>query len=53
MLIQIKDYYYFILERYCGKISNYAWCKRWQNRERGTGYRASKEREDSFSGWGS
>lgn len=33
------DKFYALCERYGGKISNWAWTKRWCNRETGTGYK--------------
>tara|TARA_R110000751_G_scaffold246224_1_gene346210 strand:- start:28 stop:156 length:129 start_codon:yes stop_codon:yes gene_type:complete len=27
------DYFYYLCEKYGGKISNWAWHKRWNNRE--------------------
>jgi hypothetical protein len=33
------DYIYAILGKYCCKISNWVWAKRWENREEGTGYK--------------
>jgi len=33
------DYIYAILGKYCCKISNWVWAKRWEKREEGTGYK--------------
>ena len=38
-LIKILDCYYAVCEKYGGKISCWAWNKRWCNREKGTGYK--------------
>ena len=38
-LIRILDFYYSIIESLGVKFTNYAWHKRWSNREKGTGYR--------------
>ena len=40
-LIRILDFYYSIIESLGVKFTNYAWHKRWCNREKGTGYRLS------------
>ena len=34
MLNKIKDYFYFICERYGSKVSVWAWHKRWSKRNR-------------------
>jgi len=41
-LIRILDFYYSIIESLGVKFTNYAWHKRWCNREKGTGYRKWK-----------
>ena len=41
-LIRIVDFYYSIIESLGVKFTNYAWQKRWGNRELGTGYRKNK-----------
>ena len=41
-LIRIVDFYYSIIESLGVKFTNYAWQKRWGNREKGTGYRKNK-----------
>ena len=41
-LIKILDFYYSIIESLGVKFTNYAWHKRWCNRETGTGYRKRK-----------
>ncbi len=33
------DWFYSKCEKYGGKLSCWAWNKRWCNRERGTGYK--------------
>ena len=38
-LIRILDFYYSIIESLGVKFTNYAWHKRWCNREKGTGYK--------------
>ena len=38
-LIIILDCYYSIIESLGVKFTNYAWQKRWCNREKGTGYK--------------
>ena len=38
-LIGALDFYYSICETIGGKMSVWAWQKRWCNREKGTGYR--------------
>jgi|TARA_Y100001951_G_scaffold942_1_gene618 hypothetical protein len=38
MIIQCKDYIYGLLETYGGKISCWAWNKRWADKKKGTGY---------------
>ena len=40
--IRILDCYYSIIESLGVKFTNYAWHKRWSNRETGTGYRKKK-----------
>jgi len=40
--IRILDCYYSIIESLGVKFTNYAWHKRWSNRETGTGYRKNK-----------
>ena len=40
--IAILDWYYSIIESLGVKFTNYAWHKRWSNRETGTGYRKKK-----------
>ncbi len=42
MIIKILDFYYSIIESLGVKFTNYAWQKRWGNRELGTGYRKNK-----------
>ena len=37
--IAILDWYYSIIESLGVKFTNYAWNKRWCNREKGTGYK--------------
>ena len=37
--IRILDCYYSIIESLGVKVTNYAWHKRWCNREKGTGYK--------------
>ena len=44
-MIILLDIIYSILEKYAGKLSVFAWQKRWSNRQTGTGYRASEYRE--------
>lgn len=43
-MIILIDIIYSLIEKYAGKFSVCAWQKRWANRERGTGYRASEYR---------
>ena len=43
-LIRILDFYYSIIESLGVKFTNYAWHKRWCNREHGTGYWQSREK---------
>jgi len=38
--IKVLDIFYRIIENKCGRISNWAWHKRWSDRETGTGYKA-------------
>jgi|TARA_E500000331_G_scaffold29208_1_gene24593 hypothetical protein len=38
-MIGILDWYYSVCEKYGGKMSVWAWQKRWGNRDKGTGYR--------------
>ena len=38
-LTRILDFYYSIIESLGVKFTNYAWNKRWCNREKGTGYK--------------
>jgi hypothetical protein len=38
--IKVLDKFYRMVETKCGRISNWAWHKRWHNRETGTGYKA-------------
>ena len=38
-LIRILDCYYSMIESLGVKFTNYAWHKRWCNREKGTGYK--------------
>ena len=42
--IRILDCYYSIIESLGVKFTNYAWHKRWCNREHGTGYWQSREK---------
>ena len=41
-MIKLLDWYYSILESIGVFLSQYAWQKRWSNREKGTGYRKNK-----------
>tara|TARA_E500000318_G_scaffold45311_1_gene42787 strand:- start:54 stop:179 length:126 start_codon:yes stop_codon:yes gene_type:complete len=41
-MIRLLDWYYSILESIGVFLSQYAWQKRWSNREKGTGYRKNK-----------
>jgi len=41
-MIRILDWYYNIIETLGVKMSQYAWQKRWGNRQTGTGYKKSK-----------
>ena len=43
-LIRVLDFYYSIIESLGVKFTNYAWHKRWCNREHGTGYWQSREK---------
>ena len=43
-MIKILDFYYSIIESLGVKFTNYAWHKRWCNREHGTGYWQSREK---------
>ena len=43
-MIILLDIIYSLIEKYAGKFSVCAWQKRWANREKGTGYRASEYR---------
>ena len=43
-LIRLLDCYYSIIESLGVKFTNYAWHKRWCNREHGTGYWQSREK---------
>ena len=43
-LIRILDCYYSMIESLGVKFTNYAWHKRWCNREHGTGYWQSREK---------
>ena len=47
-MIRILDWYYNILETVGTKLSNYAWQKRWVNREHGTGYQRSRAKEVKY-----
>ena len=38
-MIRLLDWYYSILESIGVFLSQYAWQKRWGNRDKGTGYR--------------
>ena len=38
-MIRILDWFYDKIESIGGKMSVWAWQKRWCNREKGTGYR--------------
>ena len=44
-MIRILDWYFNILETVGTKLSNYAWQKRWVNREHGTGYWRSRTQQ--------
>ena len=41
-MIKMLDWYYSKLESIGVFLSQYAWQKRWSNRETGTGYRKNK-----------
>ena len=41
-MVRILDWYYNIIETIGVRFSNYAWQKRWSNRETGTGYKKNK-----------
>jgi len=41
-LIRLLDCYYSMIESLGVKFTNYAWHKRWCNREKGTGYKKWK-----------
>ena len=41
-MIRLLDWYYSILEHIGVQLSQFAWQKRWSNRETGTGYRKNK-----------
>jgi len=43
--IKVLDKFYRMVETKCGRISNWAWHKRWHNRETGTGYKAYTKRK--------
>tara|TARA_B100000902_G_C27150493_1_gene833475 strand:+ start:76 stop:237 length:162 start_codon:yes stop_codon:yes gene_type:complete len=47
-MIRILDWYFNILETVGTKLSNYAWQKRWVNREQGTGYWRSRLKEVKY-----
>ena len=47
-LIRILDFYYSIIESLGVKFTNYAWHKRWCNREHGTGYCKSREKSVQY-----
>tara|TARA_A100001234_G_scaffold192074_1_gene179062 strand:+ start:61 stop:222 length:162 start_codon:yes stop_codon:yes gene_type:complete len=42
-MIKILDWYYSVLESIGVKLSQFAWHKRWSNRQTGTGYRKNKK----------
>ena len=42
-MIKILDWYYSVLESIGVKLSQFAWQKRWSNRQTGTGYRKNKK----------
>ena len=46
--IRILDCYYSIIESLGVKFTNYAWHKRWCNREHGTGYWKSREKSVQY-----
>ena len=48
---KILDYFYSLLETYGGKISSFAWTKRWKNREVGTGYKTNESWIDGYRKW--
>ena len=47
-LIRLLDCYYSIIESLGVKFTNYAWHKRWCNREHGTGYWKSREKSVQY-----
>ena len=42
-MIKILDYFYSVIEHIGIKLSNFAWHKRWCNREQGTGYKKNEK----------
>ena len=47
-LIRLLDCYYSMIESLGVKFTNYAWHKRWCNREHGTGYWKSREKSVQY-----
>jgi len=47
-LIGALDFYYSICETIGGKMSVWAWQKRWGNRDKGTGYRKWNHLSNTF-----
>ena len=47
-MIRLLDCYYSIIESLGVKFTNYAWHKRWCNREHGTGYWKSREKSVQY-----
>ena len=47
-MIRLLDWYYSIIESLGVKFTNYAWHKRWCNREHGTVYWKSREKSVQY-----